>query len=514
MKKVIRSIRRSDNGIGMVEGNLIKVKKPKFVSLVGTPANQRAFSVVRSDDTGEEEQTAATAAPVVPRVRRTKRSVNPVLALTFPKDYSEDDVASALTTFAMDDYKLKLEDGQYVAIRSDLKSISTENVTTVKINGDGVTATLDTTDMPITRSAPNEGVKVVAFEFDIKRHDATSAQTWLTQNGVDNLQVAPENPASDLISVKRSEIAEGEEVRRMEIDNGVVAVVARADQNDIPANFELMVIEQAYGNWGWGCMDFDSSFADRQYCEVMETATDRLRRVLDDILFYSSLPLDARKQLVNRSLLQFGNFVTNIMDQLPQQILLLVSRSDAVSSKEKDEMKINGQQTTTNVKRSDSTDTATTAPATTATTTTTAAPATGAEVPAGNANEMVTISRADLSELIRSEVAKATAAAPAAAPATTTAAPAAADAGAATGTAVTENEVTRSAPAQVDIAEVVRSAVAEMVKPLQEQVQQLGSVTIVRSDKGDPVQAAAADAGKGKTKEKEVFRGVLFKHND
>ena len=451
----IRRVRRSDDA---VNGNLVRVGTPKTLTLTAKPANQRPFPVVRSDN-GETMTTPTTAKRVARTAKRSDE--NPVLKLTFPAGYTQDDVNQILIEYDMTGYVVKLEGTQYIAVRSDLQSIANPT-TDIKLNDAGVIASLDANQYAVQQAQRSDNLKLVAFEFDAKRYDENQVSTWLTQNGVDIAQDSVENSGNDVIAVKRSDIAEGTDTRRVQLDEGVVAVVARADVEDMPEKFAAVVNEAAYGSWGWGHLDFNASMADRAFCELMDDATYRLRSVLDQIIFYSSLPLDARTQLINRSLAQFGDFVGNVMDALPRQVMLLVSRAAETPKQESNTM------TTTNQGA------AAAAPAATAAQT-----------------DTVTISRSELSALIAEQVKAATVA-----PATTTeakrsdeaaaaAAPAAGEAAAAPTS--TEAPAAAAAPAAATVTRSdLEAVVAAALAPVMAKVDEINNTVIVRSDGGDP----------------------------
>lgn len=441
------------------EGNLVRVQKPKFLSLVDLPANQTGFKVVRSDSEKGE--------PIVkPTIKRTRRSeTNPVMQLTFPAGSTAETVAATLEEFGMTSYKVQEVDGVFLALRSDLQSIANLPVTTIKLTGEGIMATVSRAD---TMPNPMDCISIAAIEFDSAKFDEAKITEWLTRNSVDSTISADENSDQTYV-VRRSAVPAEVESRRMTLEDGVTAVIVRSDVADIPDGFVAVVNETAYGNWGWGQLDFNAAMADTEFSEMIREGMYKLEDVLRNILLWSPLPLDARKNLANNALSQFGVFVSNLMDSLPRQLLVSVVRS--------------AQPQLEKTMKNDAASGANTQPADQ-----TSAAGTGDNTP---------LTRAD-AEAIARAAAEATVAAmtKAAAPATETAPAAAAPA------ASTEQPLTRAD---------LKSVVDEALKGVDDRLKAIEGTTVLRSDSGDAAQetvAAAAASGKD-GKAKNVFRGVF-----
>ena len=337
MVKRIKRVQRSADTTP-VGGNLLKIGTPAFISLVGKPANQRAFSVVRS---ANEVQAVVDDEPVN-RIKRTRRSDNPVMMLTFPDDYDEDDVNSALTTYGMTGYNVsQTADGVYCAMRSDLQSIAGKAANKIRITSDGITAHIEA--ITATPTGPVElskqaGIAVVRYEFTSGVFDPVKVEAWFKENNIDFTSLNVENPDGQLLLVNgpKKINPDGTEVKRMELAPGVVVVLCRDDAMDLPEAYSDKIAEEAYGSWGWGHMDFGASLADEDFCETMSESIESLENVLRNIIFYNALPLDVRKQLVSNALMQFGAFVNNAIDALPRQVLQIVARAANATQSEKD----------------------------------------------------------------------------------------------------------------------------------------------------------------------------------
>lgn len=478
------------------DGNLVKIAKPEFLSLVGKPANQRPFPVIRSADAGK-------------RVTRTKRGDNAVLMLTFPPGYDEVQVATMVSEFGMVGYEISTDGDRYYARRSDLQSIAkVEEMKpqAIRITSDGVMAAVDPNQYAPRTAESVAKIGLAAFEFDAKTFDQEKIISWGKQNSVDIQNDAIENSSCDVISVSRGEVSEETEVKRIQIEEGVVAVVYRccdemAVANPIPDGYVAAIVETAYGHWGWGQLDFDASMADRAFCDLMDSAEYRLSSVIRDILFYNDLPLESRKQLVTRCLQQYEAFVNGAIDSLPRQVLLLASRADVSKNpsltREDDTMKIDAvaaqkELDAIEAKRADEAAKAAEATATAEADAKRADEAAAAAAPAVEAAPAVAaaeapITRAEMSAMIATAVAAAMApAAPAAA-----AAPAA-------------EPVARADAAPTITTEAIAAAVAAAVAPLTEKIERMEGTTVVRSGDTDQKQAAPAAVT-----QETVFRGAF-----
>ncbi len=465
-------VRRIIRSAVPVDGNLVRAvesKRKKFVTLTSKPANERPFVVVRSDADPEEEgiggavDAPATPTPRARIVRGVKRNDNPILALNFPDDTTEEQATAILAEYSMSDYKLSTNDeGRFVAVRSDLQSIADIATTEVMLTA-GVLASLDATEFAVKRSENKNNLTLVSLEFDAKRFDTDQVNSWLSKNSVDSTQDSVENSSGDVIAVKRNSVGAETDTRRVELEPGVTAVVARSETCCLPEEYAAVINEAAYGNWGWGHLDFNAALADEEYSRWMDKAQDKLNSVLRHITMYCGLPLDARKQLVNQALAQYGDFVGSVIDALPRQVMLLVTRA-ADANKESNTM---------------SKDTAVAA---------TDTPVTRAELA-----KMITDGVAAAMVAQRNDPATAAVAAPAAAVAVAAPVAAAADtntqraADPVVATPAATPAVVAAAPAATET--ITRAdmaaAVSEAMAPLVAQITEMNNTVILRNDGGD-----------------------------
>lgn len=413
--------------------------EPQFLTLTGLPANQVAFKVLRTDE--EKGAVMATTGKAGSSRKRARSDGGALLYFEFTAETEDGDIATTLASYGVPEgYEVTvMEDGRKRVKCSDAPADAATMCVTLSENCKATVIRSATTQDTDEKSA----LKVVALEFKKEKYaNEVVVRSYLETDFVDLAKNTVEN-FDTVFRVSRSSMPEDTDMRRIEIVDGVVAVVVRADAQDVPVNIATAINETAYGNYGWGHLDFAASMADVIFCDVVDEATYRLGSVLRNILFYSELPLSSRKDLVTRATGQFAAYVGSLIDSLPTQVVA-VSRSDLKRQKE---FEMSEQQSTTEVTQT-----------------------------SADAGTTVTMKRSELEEIISAAV---RAAIP------VTAAPAAA----------TEEVVARTddaaapAPAQADdVLAVVQRSVAELVdlvKASNDRIAALEATTVVRSDVAD-----------------------------
>lgn len=318
-----------------------KLVTPKFLTLTARPANQVAFKVIRDDSKGEPVMTdKATVAEPVRRRRIRSSQRSSLLFIEFPEGATDEDVAAIAEEYGLEDYEVtQTADGRKCLKRSDLTEIPTDAVTVMI--GEGRKAGVTRADTTAFTSAdPMPYIEIVGIEFDkAKFVDEPAAMAFLQRYDIDFLEKGVEN-TDKLIRVMRSEFDPAAEIRRVEVEKGVVAVVTRAAVQEVTlvsSPFTEVVCEECYGQWGWGQLDFNASMADIEFCECADEASYRLRSLVENILFYSQLPVAARKELLTRATTQFSEYIGALLDGLPAKVVL-VNRSNLETLKEKQTM--------------------------------------------------------------------------------------------------------------------------------------------------------------------------------
>lgn len=387
-------------------GNLVRVKTPTSISLVGLPANQTAFKVVRADGAEGTTPAATDEGSTKRRVRRS--ALNPIMRLAFGKMDTEE-MNSILKDYGMEDYTISAEGDCVVATRADLQSFAKEGAESIRLQR-GVIAYVEKPPARVKRADSKQSLRLSAFEFSPEHFDVAAANAWLVSHAVDISVEDHENPAVSYVA-KRSGVESGAEVRRMEIEEGVIAAIVLDAVLDVPESVIKVVSEAAYGNWGWGQLDFQARLADHEFCEAMSEAIELLEDTLQYLMFYSNLPLDVRQQLTTNALAQFNDYTIQSMSVLPRQVLVAVSRAEA----RKEPPAVTTK--TTNIPETVDVDQTPVSPEPTVETTTTTVPledagkqedSTPPVVVTGTdaAGETVTLTRAQIDELVSAEIAK------------------------------------------------------------------------------------------------------------
>lgn len=434
---------------------------PVAITLVEKPANQVAFRVVRGEN-GEEVSVP------VKRVRRQRsESRSAFLHISFPPGTSRDEVEAEAKDFGIEGYEInETEDGGIVLRRQDAPE---GDMPTISVNlGNGRSLTMLRTDVQgDQQSVKEDGLKLISISLDkeVFRSD-DEAKSFLSQKAIDIADWANENTDTHYVFTRSSEGSVGS-AGKIEVEDGVVVEVVRAEVNDVPSSIAEVVSEAAYGSWGWGQLDFAASLMDVEFCNLTDRAIYKFRDVVENIMFYSRLPLAARKELIYRAAAQFALYLGNLLDGLPAGVVL-VNRSS--NQKKESEMTDKANQTQ---KQDDNAGTAS----------------------ADNAAAPEYLTRADAQAMITEAVAAAIAAAKA---------PEAGEDKQVTRSEDEKKEEQKEDPTLSALQVLTRSveALTQSVSAVNERVGGLESTTIVRSDAGDAPT-------KTETKKRDVFAGVL-----
>lgn len=471
---------------------LTRMLEPSFLSLVDRPANQLTFKILR-DDKGKDM--------AIPQIKRSRvsRSATVLVCIEFPDTATEDEIAGVMSDFGIEDYEVTVDaENRKKRIKCNDATEGAETIT-VRLAGD----TRVTFLKPISNSTSDGPKALVVSEIRFSTEyfpDAGDHQAWCTKNHIDISSATVQNGDCEIV-LCRAEVDKGAEVRRMEVDSGVVFTVVRADTQDVPQDFIDVVNERAFGHWGWGQLDFNAKLADVEFSEAAREAMRLLEDVLYDILYYSELPLEVRKTLMDSALSQYSQYIGTLMDALPARVVIAF-RSD--QSKETPMLKA----TTAPAPAATAAKPAAAAPHATSDEAATAAEseaatnaaATGGTDDGGSATPADgPITRADVDALISGalsgiteQLAALTASlTPPAAPVTRTDEPPAGDTPAAT-------------PAAEDPQQQVLRSISELggiIKGVSERMQALEGATITRSDGGDGKQTSVG--------RKDVFQGIF-----
>lgn len=328
--------------------NLARLAEPYNLTLTRKPANRSGFKVVRSDLTEENEMIDLDKMPAKMRRRagmnpprtatltsprkvalsqhdlaRTKRRDAGLLNLILPSGATKDDAMDVIEHFGLsDDYEIvQNDDGRIILHRREAGDV--EETIPIQLNN-GIIAEVDASLLnpgANRKRSDNlgDGCALARIDFDGRRFDTAKVSKWLNHYDVDYLENGVEVVDGGIIVQRNDEIKEAD-CHKIRLAEGIVGYVARSAQNDIPRKISRAVVEEAFGKFGFGHLDFAAALADPEFSSRSESAIFQLQDVLHNIV-RSSLSLDERKQLISRATEQFSTFMGNLMDNLPTVVL-------------------------------------------------------------------------------------------------------------------------------------------------------------------------------------------------
>lgn len=330
--------------------NLARLAEPFNLTLTKKPANRSGFKVVRSDETEETEMLDLDKMPTRKRRRagmspprkanltsprkvalgshdlaRTKRKDSGLLNLILPSGATKDDAMDVIEHFGLsDDYEIvQNDDGRIVLHRREAGDV--EETIPIQLNN-GIIAEVDAAllDPMANRkrgdTSMGDGCALARIDFDSRAFSTEKVNKWLDHFGVDYLENGVEAVDGGVIVMRDDDIEE-KDCHKIRLAEGVVGYIARADANDIPTRITRAIVNEAFGNFGFGHLDFASALADPEFSNRSESAIFQLSDVLHNIVFRSGLPIGERKELIGRATGQFSTFMGNLMDNLPAVVL-------------------------------------------------------------------------------------------------------------------------------------------------------------------------------------------------
>ncbi|MCK5307019.1 MAG: hypothetical protein KAJ73_00270 [Zetaproteobacteria bacterium] len=305
-----------------------------FISLVESPANRTGFKVIRDANgaTPSLQDIIRSETKVQGKRVRKRRKDSGLLSIDLPEDADYEAAQRVMEAFGLgDDYDIVEAGGHYSLQRDGLTQEAIESSKIMHL-GEGITANVKLGDATeaTKRSDKDEkkhpGVKLVRVDFNSSDFPSEkSIIDWMGSKEIDPATGGVKETDSGF-SFTRSDVpAKG--CKSIEIEKGVICVVARADDTDVPEKVYRSVVEASYGNFGWGHLDFTAALADPEFSDKAWDATWALRDVLENVLFYSGLPLEDRKRLIREACSQYAAFIETLIDALPTTVLAQ-ARSD------------------------------------------------------------------------------------------------------------------------------------------------------------------------------------------
>jgi len=279
----------------------MELERPDYLSIVKRPANRSPFAIVRSSDGKKKARTYDT----------------PLLTITLPAGTSEEDAQSHFTSFGLkeDEYEIVVSDSAVMFRRIALDEALLGDSSTIMIS-DGITAQISRSEMQedVPPDVPSIGLVKLTF----------SAEKFATRADCENYLRDCEIVFNeeDLFSIGKEFLYVRHdcdaETKDFGVQEGVVGTFAQTKRNDVPAVIYRSVVEEAYGRYGWGHVDFFQALSDNYFSQDAREAVNFLWDVLDNILFYSYLPLSDRQALVDNALQEFSVYLRAMMSALPR----------------------------------------------------------------------------------------------------------------------------------------------------------------------------------------------------
>lgn len=292
------------------KASLASVIEPQLVTLTKSPANRIGFKVIRS--AGEQVQRDSH-----------------LLCVELPEGVTEDVARQAAEEYGLaEQYDLLERDGRYYLCRSDADvDIPDNEYVKVSLNGGAVARVsneaFQRSEEFLEQNAEAEpkgkSIRLTALRFDRTIFDTpVKVDQWLKENDID-YPVNGVEQLEDAFAVNRAD-AEGD-TREVKFADGVTGTICRAEELDYPYALYGLTVEEAYGDWGWGQLDFNAMQADREYSDSAMEAIHVLSRVLENVALYSELPLDERKQLIANAVAGYAAYTIGLIDALPRSVI-------------------------------------------------------------------------------------------------------------------------------------------------------------------------------------------------
>ena len=286
-------------------GNLVNLEEPTFLSVVKRPANRTPFKVVRDAEQAERNDSS------------------PLRSVTLPAGVSDAEANAVFAEFGFteNEYEIKRE-GDLVRFvsRADLGEEEDPETVTIWLPSGITVQVAQNSDGPVkgVSSADRPQLAVVKYTFDKERYaKRDDVEAWLSEAGVSNYQTEDLFQISGEFVLRRHDTTE--KLVRVDVEKeGVTAYVAQSDKLEVPQRIYRAVVEEAFGVFGFGSISFLQMMANEMFTRDGREAVFALWDVLDNILFFSELPLEDRKALMFTALEEFGTWMSMLIDLLPR----------------------------------------------------------------------------------------------------------------------------------------------------------------------------------------------------
>jgi hypothetical protein len=283
---------------------LMKLVEPNFLSIVRSPANKTPFKVIRS----------------APEDGIAERGDVGLLSIEFPLGIGQEEADALLSLLHLgEDYELATSDsGRFYLRRAGVPDELLAKTTRIDMgHGFSASVVVEFSENTESSSLVDAGVQLLRMDFDREAFTLEQVKDWLEKNEIDfqpNGVVCSERT----ITVQRHDC--GEELQSVQIMPGVHGAVRRAAVSDVPEKVYRQVVEAAYGNWGWGQVDFRAAIADREFSEEAPEAVSVLSDVLHNVI-WSNMTLAEKKALARQACAQFADYMDGLIDALPTDVV-------------------------------------------------------------------------------------------------------------------------------------------------------------------------------------------------
>jgi len=308
--------------------------QPKYLSMVKAPANRTGFKIVRSD-VSKTDPKEKTFTPT--RTRRTD-SKDGMLYIALPTDFTEEDAKVVMDQFGLEeDYEIDMGEGYVRLVREDMFEKEMPDTVAIRIDKQAV-AYVATSSFSNTTSLCDDskiaGATLDCIEFE--GHDEAFVKDYL--EGI-NVCVTDENFEridDETFSVSYKKQEEAKRTDRVKLADGITARIYRTERNDLPESIQRGVVEECYGNYGYGQLDFYAALADEMYTDAAYDANYKLSDILREVTLYSGLNLSSRVDLMNNALSQYSYYMTELMNSLPRSVVSSMASDISKDSRKED----------------------------------------------------------------------------------------------------------------------------------------------------------------------------------
>jgi hypothetical protein len=318
------TVRREDlpstvDGVDLKSAKLLELEEPRFLSVVKTPANRKAFKIVRGED-GDV---------LLSRSRRRRHQTEDMvvldllpLSLVLPYETAEEDVGKILAEFGLpqEQYEVvRTDTALYLKRKQIVQTASDNEPRTVSIPvRDGLVVTVDGAQAEALLTKYDNASAYLSLDRVVFASDnRETAEAWLAANAI---AYAAEDliPQGDKLVLVRHDRPKTAISETTALDDNVTVVISRADvEDDLPFAIRPSIINGSYGSDGWGHTFFVSAIADKHYTTSVETGVELLQCIVRRTLLHSGEEPEMRARILKQVLDEFYAWAELLLSALP-----------------------------------------------------------------------------------------------------------------------------------------------------------------------------------------------------